>query len=99
VDQEVLYGADGQFQSDTVNRGEDDSYDEEEEEDDEDEDEEEDDDDEMDLETDDEYDTGIDLELWYAKAKLILDHVNDFSSSLCEYPGFALSLDEMMKVF
>lgn len=38
-------------------------------------------------------------EKWYKKASLILDHVNEFSKTVYEYPGFNLSIDEMMKLF
>ena len=38
-------------------------------------------------------------EKWYKKAALILDHVNEFSKTVCVYPGFNLSIDEMMKLF
>jgi hypothetical protein len=106
VDEEVLDVDDGQFQTDSVNRGEDDSYDKEDEEEDEEDDDDDDDDEEeeekedgMNIETDDEYNTGDNIDLWYSKAKLILDHVNQFSTKLWDYPGFALSLDdEMMKL-
>ena len=36
---------------------------------------------------------------WYAKAKRMLDHVNALSKEMCLYPGTALSIDEMMKLF
>ena len=39
------------------------------------------------------------VELWYQRAKLFLDRVNKFSRTYCKHPGFALSIDEMMKLF
>ena len=36
---------------------------------------------------------------WYKKAEKILNHVNSVSKELCTYPGFCLSIDEMMKLF
>ena len=42
---------------------------------------------------------GRDVELWYQRAKLFLDRVNKFSRTYCKHPGFALSIDEMMKLF
>ena len=53
----------------------------------------------IDTDTDNEFDDKGYIEVWYAKAKLFLDHVNDFSRTVCEHPGFNLSLDEMMKLF
>ena len=40
-----------------------------------------------------------DLEVWYAKAKLCLDHVNKFSRTVCDHSGFALSIDKIMTLF
>jgi hypothetical protein len=36
---------------------------------------------------------------WYAKAAPLIDHINMVSRSLCRNPGFACSIDEMMKRF
>lgn len=36
---------------------------------------------------------------WYSKVKPLLDHVNQLSKRLCRHPGFALSVDEMMRKF
>ena len=36
---------------------------------------------------------------WYYKAKFMLDWVNKFLCLYCLHPGFALSIDEMMKLF
>jgi hypothetical protein len=36
---------------------------------------------------------------WYAKAAPLIDHVNKISRTLCKHPGFAVSIDEMMKKF
>ena len=36
---------------------------------------------------------------WYYKAKFMLDWVNKLSRLYCLHPGFALSIDEMMKLF
>ena len=41
----------------------------------------------------------VEQEKWYAKAKFMLDWVNKFSRSHCVHPGFAISIDEMMKLF
>ena len=38
-------------------------------------------------------------EKWYYKAKFMLDWVNKFSRMYCVHPGFAISIDEMMKLF
>ena len=38
------------------------------------------------------------IEIWYIKAKPSLDHVNKFSIEECDYPGFNLSLNEVMKL-
>ena len=38
-------------------------------------------------------------EKWYKKASLILNHVNKFSKTVCIYPGFNLSIDEIIKLF
>ena len=38
-------------------------------------------------------------EKWYYKEKFILDWVNKFSRTHCVRPGFAISIDEMMKLF
>ena len=38
-------------------------------------------------------------EKWYWKAKFMLDWVNKFSRTHCVHPGFAISIDEMMKPF
>ena len=38
-------------------------------------------------------------EKWYWKAKFMLDWVNRFSQTHCVHPGFAISIDEMMKLF
>ena len=38
-------------------------------------------------------------EKWYYKAKFMLDWVNKFSRTHCIHPGFAISIDEMMKIF
>lgn len=36
---------------------------------------------------------------WYKKAELNLNHINEFSKKVCDYPGFCLSIDEMTKLF
>ena len=36
---------------------------------------------------------------WYAKEKFMLDWVNKFSPTHCVHPSFAISIDEMMKIF
>lgn len=38
-------------------------------------------------------------DVWYLKAKMLVDHVNSISKRLCERPGFCCSIDEMMKMF
>ena len=42
---------------------------------------------------------GRDVDLWYQRAKLFLDQVNKFIRMYCKHPGFALSIDEIMKLF
>ena len=59
------------------------------------------DDDSVDDETINEEDDDFEAkqEKWYAKAKFMLDWVNKFSRTHCVHPGFAISIDEMMKLF
>lgn len=38
-------------------------------------------------------------EEWHHKAELLINRVNEVSRHLCVRPGFALSIDEMMKLF
>ena len=38
---------------------------------------------------------GDNKDLWYIKAKLMLDWVNKLSRLYCVHPGFAISIDEM----
>ena len=50
------------------------------------------------------YDTVVDdeqddEEAWYNKAVFMLDWVNKFSRTYCVHPGFAISIDETMKLF
>ena len=40
-----------------------------------------------------------DVNVWYEKAKPLLDHVNQQSKKHCLYPGFCISIDEQMKKF
>ena len=50
-----------------------------------------------DEEEDDIYDNN---EAWYKKALFVIDWVNKFLQTYCVYPGFAISIDEiMMKLF
>ena len=35
---------------------------------------------------------------WYCKAKFMLDWVKEISPTHCIYPGFAISIDEMVKL-
>ena len=58
-----------------------------------------DDDGSVDIDTDCDDNNGRNVELWYQRAKLFLDQVNKFSRTYCKHPGFALSIDEMMKLF
>ena len=44
-------------------------------------------------------DNEVEQEKWYYKVKFILDWVNKFSRTHCVYPGFAISIGEMMKLF
>ena len=53
----------------------------------------------IDYNTDQNNNDGRDIELWYQRAKLFLNQVNKFSRTYCKHPGFALSIDEMMKLF
>ena len=50
----------------------------------------------IDIDTDIEDNNEEYIEVWYAKAKLFLDHVNKFSRTVCDHPGFNLSLDYIM---
>jgi hypothetical protein len=50
------------------------------------------------------YDTVVDDdddddESWYKKASFMIDWTNKFSRMYCVHPGFAISIDEMMKLF
>lgn len=38
-------------------------------------------------------------EVWFAKVSVLLDHVTETSQCLCQHPGYALAIDEMMKRF
>src|SRR5210317_2027807 len=38
-------------------------------------------------------------EVWYHKAKPVLDHVESVSQKFCIHPGFCISIDEQMKKF
>ena len=53
----------------------------------------------IDMDTDNKLNDNGDIEVWYAKVKIFLNNVNNFSRTVCEHPGFNLSLDEMMKLF
>ena len=53
----------------------------------------------IDVDTDVKDDIKEDIEVWYAKAKLFLDHVHKFSRAVCEHLMLNLSLDETMKLF
>ena len=44
-------------------------------------------------------DDEVEQEKWYYRANFMLDWVNKFSRSYCVHPGFAISIDEMMKLF
>ena len=56
--------------------------------------------DSIDYDTDDDSDYGIKDGLnWFMKSKCSIDHVNEFSRKYCVHPGFAVSIDEMMKLF
>ena len=44
-------------------------------------------------------DTPIEETLWYEKAELLLDFVNDISKKMCKFPGTCVAIDEMMKLF
>ena len=44
-------------------------------------------------------DDKVEQENWYYKAKFMLDWVNTFSQRYCVHSGFAISIDEMMKLF
>ena len=100
IDINVSDEADGEFVDDhdyaahnNDSSDDDDSSDEEEEE--------EDDDDNADGSID--YDTVVDDddddESWYKKASFMIDWTNKFSRTYCVHPGFAISIDEMMKLF
>ena len=52
-----------------------------------------------DYDTDTEHKDDRNVDLWYQKVKVFLDHVNEISQKCCKHPGFALSIDEMMKLF
>ena len=50
------------------------------------------------------YDTVVDDdddddESWYKKASFMIDWTNKFSQTYCVHPGFAISIDEMIKLF
>lgn len=53
----------------------------------------------VDYKTDTNNNDGRDIELWYKRAKLFLDKVNKLSRTYYKHPGFALNIDEMMKLF
>ena len=46
----------------------------------------------------DEEDPPIDAR-WYAKAAPFIDQANRISQKLCKFPGFCVSVDEMMRLF
>ena len=44
-------------------------------------------------------DNKVEQEKWYYKAKFMLNWVNKFPRTHCVHPGFAIRIDEMMKLF
>ena len=52
-----------------------------------------------DYDTDTEHKDERNVDLWYQKVKIFLDHVNKISQKCCKHPSFALSINEMMKLF
>ena len=44
-------------------------------------------------------DDEVEQERWYYKAKFMLDWVNKFPQTHCVHSGFAISINEMMKLF
>ena len=60
-----------------------------------------DDDDDVDYKTitEEDYNEEEKKEKWYYEAKFMLDWVNKFSRMYCVHPDYAISIDEMMKLF
>ena len=52
-----------------------------------------------DYDTDTKHDDDRGVNLWYQKVKKFLDHINKISKKCCTHPGFALSINKMMKLF
>ena len=56
-------------------------------------------DDETIVNEEDDDDDEVEQEKWYYKEKFMLDWVNKFAQTHCVHLGFAISIDEMMKLF
>ena len=41
----------------------------------------------------------VEQEKWFYKAKFMLDWVSRFAQTHCVHPGFAISIDKLMKLF